>query len=223
LPGPLQRYLRVCGYMNTPVPRNADIFWSESAIKLTPDKKWGRLKTVQFNSVDQIGRVAYMKFIKMPVAGRDLYKDGYGEMKGKLLGLFRIILDNSRATAQSVLITTFCEFLMIPGYLLSKNVKWEQVDTKTVRGTLAEHRMKVEALFRFNDEGLLTSVETGDRYYSNGKGAHKKVRFSAVIESYKTQRAILIPEKMKAVWHLPEGDYEYFRGKIGRIEYDVHN
>ena len=82
LPGPLQRYLRVCGYMNTPVPRNADIFWSESAIKLTPDKKWGRLKTVQFNSVDQIGRVAYMKFIKMPVAGRDLYKDGYGEMKG---------------------------------------------------------------------------------------------------------------------------------------------
>ena len=68
--------------MNTPVPRNADIFWSESAIKLTPDKKWGRLKTVQFNSVDPIRRVAYMKFIKMPVAGRDLYKDGYGEMKG---------------------------------------------------------------------------------------------------------------------------------------------
>ena len=68
--------------------------------------------------------------------------------------------------------------------------------------------MKVEALFRFNDEGLLTSVETGDRYYSNGKGAHKKVRFSAVIESDKTQRAILIPEKMKAVLHLPEGDYE---------------
>jgi len=223
LPGPLQKYLRVCGYMNTPVPYNADIFWSESEIKLSPDKEWGRLKTVQFNSVDPTGRVAYMKFIKMPFAGRDLYRNGYGEMKGKLLGLFRIIFDNSRATAQSVLITTFCEFLMIPGYLLSRNVRWEEVDTKTVRGTLAEHGMKVEALFRFNDEGLLTSVETGDRYYSEGKGAHKKVRFSAVIDSYMKQGEILIPEKMKAVWHLPEGDYEYFRGVIERVAYNVHN
>lgn len=223
LPGPLQRYLKVCGYMNTPVPYNADIFWSGSEIKLSPDKEWGRLKTVQFNSVDPIGRVAYMKFIKMPVAGRDLYRNGYGEMKGKLLGLFRVIFDNSKATAQSVLITTFCEFLLIPGYLLSNNVKWEEVDTKTVRGTLAEHGMKVEALFLFNDEGLLTRVETGDRYYSEGKGAHKKVRFSALIESYRTQGEILIPEKMTAVWHFTDGDYEYFRGVIDRVEYNVHN
>jgi hypothetical protein len=222
LPGPLKRYLGACGYMNTSIPRNADIFWSESAIKLSPDKEWGRLKTVQFNSVDPIGRVAYMKFIKMPVAGRDLYRDGYGEMKGKLLGIFRIIFDNGRETAQSVLITTFCEFLLIPGYLLSKNVTWEEVDTKTVLGTLSEHGMKVEAIFRFNDEGLLTSVETGDRYYSEGKGAHKKVRFSALIDSYKRQGAILIPEKMRAVWHLPEGDYEYFRGTIDRVTYNVH-
>lgn len=223
LPEPMAKYLNVCGYMNTPVPYNADVYWSDSEIRLSPDREWGQLKTVQFNSVDPIGRVAYMKFIRMPVAGRDLYRDGYGEMKGKLLGLFRIIFDSGRATAQSVLITTFCEFLLIPGYLFSEKVKWEQVDNQTVRGTLAEHGIRVEALFRFNDEGLLTRVETGDRYYSEGKGAHKKVRFSAVIDSYKTQGEIRIPEKMKAVWHLPDGDYEYFRGTIGRVAYNVQN
>jgi hypothetical protein len=222
LPEQLKKYLAVCGYMKTPVPFNADVTWSESEIKLSPDKEWGRLKTVQFNSVDPIGRVAYMKFVKMPVAGRDLYRDGYGEMKGKLLGFFRVIFDNSRETAQSVLITTFCEFLLIPGYLLSKSVNWEDVDTKTVRGTLTDHGMKVAALFRFNDEGLLTSVETADRYYTEGKNEYKKVKFSAVIESYKRLGDIVIPEKMKAVWHLPDGDYEYFRGKIWRIEYNVH-
>ena len=223
LPEQLKKYLAVCGYMKTPVPFNADVTWSESAIKLSPDKEWGRLKTVQFNSVDPIGRVAYMRFVKMPVAGRDLYRDGYGEMKGKLLGLFRVIFDNSMATAQSVLITTFCEFLLIPGYLLSKSVNWEEVDTKTVRGTLTDHGMKVEALFRFNDEGLLTRVETADRYYTEGKNKYKKVKFSAVIESYKSQGDLMIPEKMKAVWHLPDGDYEYFRGTIDRIEYNVVN
>jgi len=221
LPEPLIKYLDLCGYMNTPVPFNADVFWSESFIRMSPDREWGQLKTVQFNSVNPIGRVAYMKFMKMPVAGRDLYHDGHGEMKGKLLGLFRIIFDNSRETAQSVLLTTFCEFTMVPGYLLSDKVRWIPVDNKSVRGTLSDNGISVTAQFNFNDEGLLTSVETADRYYTEGKNKYKKVRFSAVIESYKRQGEIMIPEKMKAVWHLPEGDYEYFRGTVDRVAYNI--
>jgi hypothetical protein len=221
LPEPLIKYLDLCGYMNTPVPFNADVFWSESFIRMSPDREWGQLKTVQFNSVNPIGRVAYMKFMKMPVAGRDLYHDGHGEMKGKLLGLFRIIFDNTRETAQSVLLTTFCEFTMVPGYLLSDKVRWIPVDNKSVRGTLSDNGISVTAQFNFNDEGLLTSVETADRYYTEGKNKYKKVRFSAVIESYKRQGEIMIPEKMKAVWHLPEGDYEYFRGTVDRVAYNI--
>lgn len=221
LPEPLIKYLEVCGYMNTPVPFNADVFWSESFIKMSPARDWGQLKTVQFNSVDPIGRVAYMKFVKTPVAGRDLYHDGHGEMKGKLLGLFRMIFDNSKETAQSVLLTTFCEFTMIPGYLISDKVRWEPVDNKSVRGILSDNGISVTARFNFNDEGFLTRVETSDRYYTEGKNKYKKVRFSAVIDSYKRQGNIMIPERMKAVWHLPEGDYEYFRGIIDRVVYNI--
>lgn len=222
LPEPLTKYLEVCGYMNTPVPFNADVFWSESFIKMSPDREWGQLKTVQFNSVNPIARVAYMKFLKMPVAGRDLYHNGYGEMKGKLLGLFRIIFDNGRETAQSVLLTTFCEFTMVPGYLLSDKVRWEPVDNRSVRGTLSDNGISVTARFNFNDEGFLTDVETADRYYTEGRNRYKKVRFSAVIESYKRQGNIMIPERMKAVWHLPEGDYEYFRGAVDRVVYNIN-
>lgn len=221
LPEPLKKYLEVCGYMNTPVPYNADVFWSESFIKMSPDREWGQLKTVQFNSVDPIGRVAYMKFLKMPVAGRDLYHDGMGEMKGKLLGLFRIIFDNSRETAHSVLITTFCEFTLVPGYLLSDRVRWETIDNRTVRGILSDNGINATAQFSFDDEGLLTSVVTADRYYTEGKNRYKKVKFSAVIDSYKKLGDIMIPERMKAVWHLPQGDYEYFRGTIDRVVYNV--
>ncbi len=221
LPDPLIKYLEVCGYINTPVPYNADVTWSESFIKMSPGREWGQLNTVQFNSVDPVGRVAYMKFLKMPVAGRDLYHDGYGEMKGKLLGLFRVIFDNSRETAQSVLLTTFCEFTLVPGYLLSDKVRWVTVDNKSVRGTLSDSGISVMAQFNFNDEGFLTDVETVDRYYTEGKNKYKKVRFSALIESYKRQGNIMIPERMRAVWHLPEGDYEYFRGTVDRVVYNV--
>lgn len=30
LPEPLKKYLRVCGYINTPVPINANVYWTES-------------------------------------------------------------------------------------------------------------------------------------------------------------------------------------------------
>lgn len=223
LPEPIIKYLRVCGYMNTAVPVNADVYWSENFIKLSPDKEWGELETIQFNSVTPIARMAYMRFLKMPVAGRDIYLDGYGEMKGKLLNLFRIIFDNGRETAQSILLTTFCEFFMVPGYLLSENVKWETIDSQTARGILTDNGIRVTAIFHFNEDGFLIHVETGDRYYSEGRNKSRKVPFSAVIESYKNQGDIKIPEKMMAVWHFPEGDYEYYKGTIDRVEYNVQN
>ena len=72
LPELLKKYLRVCGYINTPIPVNANVYWTESRLKMSPDKDWGELQTIQFNSVKPIGRVAYMKFLTMPVAARDL-------------------------------------------------------------------------------------------------------------------------------------------------------
>ena len=116
LPEPLKRYLRVCGYINMPVPVNANVYWTESWLKMSPTKDWGKLHTTQFNSVKPIARIAYMKFLTMPVAARDLYRDGYGEMNGKLLNLIKVAFDNSKEVAQSALITTFCEFLLIPGF-----------------------------------------------------------------------------------------------------------
>lgn len=218
LPEPLKKYLRVCGYMNMPVPINANVYWAESWIKMSPDKEWGKLNTIQFNSVKPIGRVALMKFTSMPVAARDLYKDGYGEMNGKLFNLIKVVFDNSKETAQSALITIFCEFMFIPGYLLSDNVKWETIDEHSVQGTLIDKGIEVSGVFHFNEEGLFTYFETNDRFYSSGKNTYKKVKFTATVESYKMQGKVKICEKVKIAWHLPNGDYEYYKGIVERID-----
>lgn len=216
LPESLKKYLRVTGFMNTPIPVNANIAWRESWIKMAPDKDWGRLETEQFNSVKPIGRVALMKFSSMPVAARDLYRGGYGEMNGKLLNLFRVVFANSRETAQSALITAFAEFMFVPGYLLSENVKWEQVDKQAVRGTLLDSGIEVSGIFYFNKEGLFTHFVTEDRFYSPGR----KVKFSAVVDSYKMQGGLKINERIRVIWHLPEGEYEYFKGEVESIEFN---
>lgn len=221
LPEPLKKYLRICGYVNTPVPINANVYWAESWLKMSPEKEWRKLHTTQFNSVKSIGRSAYMKILGMPVAARDLYRDGYGEMNVKLLNLIKVAFDNSKEMAQSALITTFCEFMLIPGYLLLDNVKWEQIDDYSIRGTVVDNGIEVSGIFYFNEEGLFTHFETFDRYFTTGKNSYKKVKFSVVVESYKTQYKLKIGEKVKVMWHLPEGNYEYYKGTIDRIEFNV--
>ena len=221
LPEPLKKYLRVCGYIDRPIPVNANVCWSESWLKLSPNKEWKKLRTTQFNSVKPLGRAAYMKILGMPVAARDLYRDGYGEMKVKLMNWIKVAFDNSKEVAQSALITTFCEFMLIPSYLLSDNVKWEGIDDYSVRGTLADHGIEVSGIFHFNDKGFFTHFETLDRYFTVAKNSYKKVKFSVVVERYKVQKNIKICDKVKVMWHLPEGNYEYFKGKVDKIEFNV--
>ncbi len=221
LPEPLRKYLRVCGYIGTPIPVNANVYWAESWLKMSPKKDWRSLNTIQFNSINPIGRVAYMKFLSMPVVAQDLYRDGYGEMNGKLLNLVRVVFDNSKETAQSALITSFSEFMLIPGYLFLENVRWEYIDDLSVRGILIDNGIQVSGIFHFNEEGLFTYFETDDRYFKMGKNTYEKVRFSAIVEGYKMQGDVKICEKVKIVWHLPEGDYEYYKGVIEKIVFNV--
>ncbi len=220
LPAPLIRYFHVSKYLGKPVMANADVLWSESELRLGPGRPWSRLRTRQFNSVDPLARIAHMRFVGMPVSGRDIYRDGRGEIKGKLFNLFTIIDGSGREVTQSALITVFCEFLMLPTYALQRYVQWEAVDEATVSARLEDHGVSVGGLFRFNEDGLFERFETDDRYFDHGRGGYSKVRFSAAVESYQHTSDLLIPQKVRICWHPESGDYEYFRGVIEDIRFN---
>jgi len=222
LPEQIKKYLFICGYMNTAVPINADVYWSESYIKLKPEKEWGELQTKQFNSVIPIARISLMRFLSMPVYARDIYNGGYGEMNGKLFNLFKVVFDNTSKTAQGVLLTAFSEFLVIPGYLLSANIVWNSWNENSVRATLTDSGFVVSGIFHFDEDGLFRHFETDDRYYYVDKKTYKNVKWSVFVDSYKNQGNIKIVEKVRVLWHFPEGDFEYFKGVIDKIEFNVY-
>jgi hypothetical protein len=95
------------------------------------------------------------------------------------------------------------------------------LNERAVRAVLTDNGITVSGVFNFDDNGLLSHFETEDRYFSTGKNSYKKVKFSAVIDGYKNQGNIKIVEKVKIIWHLPEGDYEYFKGIVDKIEFNV--
>lgn len=221
LPAPIQKHLRVCGYVGSPVPFNCEIIWRESFLKLKPENDWGQLDTEQFNSVNPIGRISFMKFHSMPLKGRDIYLDGYGEMKGKLLDLITVVEGSGPETSQSAMITSFAEFPFIPGYLLQNYIEFHALDSNTVEATLTEGGMTVVGIYHFNDEGFYSKFETSDRFYADPDGSFRKVPYTINIMSYQNQSGIMIPDSLNAVWNLPGGNFEYFKGRLKGLDFNV--
>jgi len=104
---------------------------------------------------------------------------------------------------------------------LSDRVEWESLTENSVRATLTDNGITVSGVFYFDEYGFFTHFETDERNYNTGKNNYIKMKFSAVFDSYKSQGNIKIVEKASVIWHLPEGDYEYFKVVIDKIEFNV--
>ena len=221
LPEPVKRYFRTCGYIGKPVICHADVIWENSEIRLSRTKDWTPLETRQFNAVVNPVRIAYMKAQTMPIQVRDIYRNGGGHVYGKLFGLFPVVNDKGKETSQSALITLFTEVLLIPGYSLQAYIEWEAVDDYTAKARFTHMGMDVSGVFHFDETGKFVRFETDDRYYSEKKGVYTKKRFSAVVDSYKEKQDIVFPQAVRIMWHLEDGDYEYFKGEVDDIKYNA--
>ncbi|WP_324609512.1 DUF6544 family protein [Salisediminibacterium beveridgei] len=221
LPEPVQQYFRVCGYLGQPKMFNADVIWKESYIKLSPEKEWTPLETSQFNAVIDPVRIAHMQAVSMSLQVRDLYRNGKGHMFGKLFNLIPVVNAKGPEISQSSLITLFTEILLIPSYSLQSYITWEPVDQHTAKARFRHQQIDVSGTFHFDDTGKFRRFETHDRYYSETKGTFVKKRFSALVDDFQAKDGVQIPRKVRIIWHLDDGDYEYFKGEISEMVYNV--
>ncbi len=225
LPPSVKNYFRRCGYIGKEKMINAEVIWGESYIKMAPDKKWMKLKTHQFNSVPEPMRAAYMKariYGIFPFEGRDIYSAGYGNMHGRFLKLIKVIDEEGDELTTSALITLLAEILFIPNYALQGYIEWTPVDNRTAIATICHEGRTASGIFHFDDEGLFRLFESNDRFYMTGEGKYEKRKFSVSIEEYKESNDVFIPAKVSAAWHLDSGEYEYWRGTISHIHYNIH-
>lgn len=224
LPEPVQRYFEYCGFIGQPVPMNAEIVWANSHIKMAPDKKWMKLKTTQFNSVEDPFRIAYMKarmFGVIPFDGRDVYFNGQGHMYGKVANLFTVFDEKEREIAQSALVIILAEALLVPGYALAGYITWKPIDDNSVKARLVHNGIDASGVFYFNDLGEMKRFVTNDRYFLHPGKGNLLTPFSAEIGDYKQQGELRIPGSLMAIWHLESGRYEYWRGTIGEVNYNI--
>jgi hypothetical protein len=225
LPDPVRRYLRSCGWVGRPIPLNAEIEWRESAIRLGIDRPWMKLRTYQFNSVPEPMRAAYMRgrvLGVVPMEGRDIYQNGRGQMLIRLGRVFTLGDDTGREMDQSALVTILAEALLVPGYAIQPYVTWAPIDHRTARATIRHGGVEASGVFHFDEAGDFVRFESDDRYQSSGEDA-RKVRWSVDILDHQDQNGLRIVDGLRATWHEDPGDFEYFRGRLAAMRFNVHD
>lgn len=224
LPFPVQNYFRFCRLVGKPKGHYAQVNWETFYLKMAPEKGWTKVQSYQYNFIDEPVRLAYM-FTKLgsviPFEGLDRYVDGHGNMLIKIARFFTLGDSKGSEMDKSALVTILAEALLIPSYALQPYITWTSIDDRSAKATLKHQGKEVSGIFYFGDSGEMVKFETSDRYYAEKDGSYTNLKWVVTISSYKEINGVKIPYELSARWHTPQGEFEYFKGKIGSVNYNI--
>ena len=152
----------------------------------------------------------------------DAYVVGEGMLHAEVLGLVTVAdLGGTPAAAQGELLRYFAEAAWYPTALLpSQGVRWGAIDDSVARATLTDGATSVSLKFRFDSEGLITSMRAESRYHRDVDGVSEFAPWQGRFWAYEVRDGMRIPLGGEVAWQLPEGSLPYWRGRITEIGYE---
>lgn len=149
----------------------------------------------------------------------DMYKRGSGTLLAKLAGV--VTVANAAATKEldtGELMRYLAEAVWFPTTLLpGPNLKWEPVGLGSAIAILTDSNYEVRLRFYFNDRGEIVR-STGERYLGTD-GTYKKLKWTGSYSDYQLRNGVLVPLQGSVSWMLPEGEWNYWKGRIVQIRY----
>ena len=161
----------------------------------------------------------------VPVLVRDSFIGDRAAMRGALLGLVPVVnATASPGLASAALQRYLGETAWLPTALLpSQGVSWSTIDGASARATITAGATTVSLEFGFNADALPVRIFTPSRMMDNGAGAMVPRPWEARILSFRQQNGMTIPDRAAALWHLPAGEFEYWRGAPEGVAYQFVN
>jgi len=212
LPVPVQRYFRYSLEDNQPYISYARLQHG-GQFRTKPDQKWMSIEgqdyfTVQKPGFVWLGKVPYF-------SAKDVYIDGNGNLKVKLLSLIKIVDVEGEEADRGELLRWLGEAPLFPTALLpSENLRWVPVDNNSAKVIFTDKNLTVDGIFYFNEEGQITQFKT-KRYKAN-----TLENFTGYCGDYRTVDGMNVPFHLEATWNLESGDFRYAKFKVKRIEYN---
>ncbi|MBC2698560.1 MAG: hypothetical protein HF974_09590 [ANME-2 cluster archaeon] len=210
LPIPVERYFKYSLKENQPYVSYARL---QHGGEFKASNKWVSIKGEEYFTLQKPG---FVWSGKVPFfSAKDVYIDGTGNLKVKLLSLIKIVDSKGRETDQSELLRWLGEAPLFPTALLpSENLQWEPIDNDSAKVIFTDKNLTIEGVFCFNEEGQITQFKT-KRYKDN-----TLENFTGYCSDYRAVDGMKVPFYLEATWNLESGDLSYAKFKIDKIEYN---
>lgn len=222
LPAPVQRYFSYCGFIGKQKMAYMKAEFKNVDFSTGVNKPTLKIDYTQYNFVDKPNRIAFIdsSMFGIPFQGFDSYKNGIGSMKGVIAKTFTLFDQRGVEMDKGCLVTYLSECLLVPNVALQDFITWEPIDDNHSKATISYYGISVSGIFTFDDDGKMLSFTTDDRAAVSFDGKKQSVRWSAVCSDYyKNDDGIMQPGNLEAVWHYPEGDLIYFKGRGVKMQY----
>lgn len=221
LPPPVQRYLQYTGCVGKPKVHHMQL-WFEGQLR-EKGQDFFPFRAVQFSAFDQPTRLFFLdaRVKGLPTQGYHRYLNTQASMDIKLLSLYPVVNISEGALNQAETVTMFNDMcLLAPATLVDRRIQWEPVDDLSAKALFTNKEITISALLYFNAEGQLVNFVSDDRY-AREDGGLKKYRFSTPISEYRNFDGYRIGTRGSAIYHYPEGAFEYGKFHVIDILYNA--
>ena len=222
LPLPVQKWLRRSNITEKP-PLRSVYLKQKYQLKMKQDQKdWYEATADQHSTIDPPGFIWNLDMNMMriiPVAGRDQFRNGKGQMLIKLMSVIPVVNEKENIKIdQGSLQRYLGEMVWYPSAALSQYIIWESIDDTSAKATLTYKNTSGSGFFYFNDEGDVTAF-SAKRYMGSGPEAvlHE---WRVDIQEFKEFDGIRVPKKSTVTWKFPEGDWTWAILEITDAKYN---
>ncbi len=222
LPDPVKKYLHYVGAIGKPKVHNCWVVFKGS-MKRTIESNWMDICSRQYNFFDDPARFFYIKsaLFGIPFDGLHAYAGNSAVMQIRVASLIQVVNARGEKMNQGENVTMFNDMcLLAPATLTDKNIKWETIDSLTVKARFTNNNITIGALIYFNEKGELTNFVSDDRYYCADGKNYYSYKWSTPVKEYKDFDGRKVPSYGEAIWHMPEGEFSYARFSTQEVKYN---
>jgi hypothetical protein len=146
---------------------------------------------------------------------------GHDAVSRGAFGLFTLVdLRGEGEVAQGELMRFFAEAAWYPTALLpSQGVRWEAVDEHSARATLVDGDLSLTMVFSFAPDGTMHSARAEARGRTVA-GRIVMTPWEGRWSDFQVRDGMRVPMTGEVAWLTPQGRKPYWRGTIGRLDYE---
>lgn len=221
LPEPVQRWLRYARVTGKERPRTVRLR-QRGEFRLGEGQGWMPFEAEQYYTTDPPGFVWSAEMQMTPlltISVRDRYLMGRGSIEARVLGLLPMANASGPELDLGVLLRYLNEMMWFPAAALDPYIRWEALDADAARATMTYAGISASAVFFFDEEGKLTTMEA-DRYRDMGGGKFVLQTWATPVTEYGEFNGIRVPVAGEGIWKTPVEDFCYIRLRITALEYN---